>query len=112
MNYIFNQALDYILLAFGFGFVIFFHELGHFLAAKYCDVRVDQFAVGFGSAIFSWRKGLGFRRGSSGKQYERLKQQEVDGIQKVDLSQIRDTEYRLNYIPLGGYLKKLDEDHP
>src|SRR5258708_39486242 len=86
MNYIFNQALDYILLAFGFGFVIFFHELGHFLAAKYCDVKVDQFAVGFGSAIFAWRKGLGLRRGTTQKEFlsrieTYLDEQRAQGLQ-------------------------------
>ena len=72
MNY-FNHYMDYLALAFGFGFVIFFHELGHFLAAKYCDVKVEQFAVGFGPAIFSWRKGLGMRWGSSGKEFDDLR---------------------------------------
>ena len=60
-----SQAINIILLVFGFGFVVFFHELGHFLAAKWAGVKVDQFAVGFGQAMFSWRKGLGFADGVS-----------------------------------------------
>ncbi|MDR0820214.1 MAG: M50 family metallopeptidase [Endomicrobium sp.] len=32
----------------GFGFLIFMHELGHFLAAKMCKVRVLTFSFGFG----------------------------------------------------------------
>jgi regulator of sigma E protease len=32
----------------GFGFLIFIHELGHFLAAKMCKVKVLTFAFGFG----------------------------------------------------------------
>src|SRR5580698_3040024 len=59
-----------LLLAFGFGFVIFWHELGHFLAAKWADVKVEQFAVGFGQALCSWRKGLGFRWGSTQDDYQ------------------------------------------
>ena len=39
-----------ILLILGFGFVVFWHELGHFLAAKWAGVKVEQFAVGFGQA--------------------------------------------------------------
>lgn len=35
-------------IAFGFGFLIFIHELGHFLAAKMCKVRILTFAFGFG----------------------------------------------------------------
>ena len=31
----------------GLGFVIFVHELGHFLAAKSCGVKCEKFYVGF-----------------------------------------------------------------
>src|SRR3984885_12091335 len=65
-----ENARNIALLVVGFGFVIFWHELGHFLAAKWAGVKVEQFAVGFGHALFSWRKGLGFRRGSSREEYE------------------------------------------
>src|SRR4051794_30967158 len=93
------------MLIFGFGFVIFWHELGHFLAAKWAGVRVEQFAVGFGQALVSWRKGMGWTMGSSRQKYEALQEAEKDGLQKVDLSNIGETEYRLNWIPLGGYVK-------
>ncbi|HEX5245082.1 MAG TPA: site-2 protease family protein, partial [Tepidisphaeraceae bacterium] len=53
------------LLILGFGFVIFWHELGHFLAAKAVGIKVEQFAVGFGTAIFAWRKGVGLRWGNT-----------------------------------------------
>ena len=59
------------LLAIGFGFVVFWHELGHFLAAKWAGVKVEQFAVGFGHALFSWRKGIGFRVGNTQKEYQK-----------------------------------------
>ena len=52
-------------LVVGFSLIIFVHELGHFLAAKYVGIRCEQFAIGFGHAVLSWRKGLGFRIGSS-----------------------------------------------
>src|SRR5258707_5653835 len=93
-----HSALIIIALALGFGFVIFWHELGHFLAAKWADVKVEQFAVGFGHAIFSWRKGLGFRWGSSGKEYEKILQAEREGVSKPDPRQISETEYRLNWL--------------
>jgi regulator of sigma E protease len=35
-------------VAIGFGFLVFIHELGHFLAAKACKVKVLTFAFGFG----------------------------------------------------------------
>jgi len=37
--------------------LVFVHELGHFLAAKKANIRVDEFAIGFPPRIFSWIKG-------------------------------------------------------
>ena len=34
------------------GFLILIHELGHFLVAKLCKVKVNEFAIGFGPTIF------------------------------------------------------------
>ena len=73
-----------ILLILGFGFVVFWHELGHFLAAKWAGVKVEQFAVGFGHAILSWRKGLGVTLGSSGKRYEQILKAETEGPNRID----------------------------
>ena len=36
------------------GVVVFIHELGHFLAARWAGVRVDTFSIGFGPAIVKW----------------------------------------------------------
>jgi regulator of sigma E protease len=44
-------------VALGLGFVIFIHELGHFLLAKWNDVKVEKFSIGFGPAIFKFRRG-------------------------------------------------------
>lgn len=55
------------------GLVIFVHELGHFLVAKWRGVRVLKFSLGFGPAIVHWTRG--------------------------------ETEYRLSWIPLGGYVQ-------
>src|SRR5438105_15326648 len=41
--------------------IIFFHELGHFLAGRACGVRIETFSIGFGPAIVSWRDRLGTR---------------------------------------------------
>ena len=40
-----------------FGVLIAVHELGHFLAAKACGVRVNEFSIGMGPAIFHKTKG-------------------------------------------------------
>lgn len=44
----FINALKIIFLL---GFLIFIHEGGHFLVAKLCKVRVNEFAIGFGPTI-------------------------------------------------------------
>lgn len=36
-----------------FSFIVFFHELGHFLLAKKNGIDVDEFAIGMGPAIYS-----------------------------------------------------------
>jgi len=53
------------------GFIIFIHELGHFMTAKWVGIKVEQFAVGFGHVVLSYRKGLGVRIGSTKKEVER-----------------------------------------
>ncbi len=40
-----------------FGLVIFIHELGHFLTAKKFGVKVNEFALGMGPAILSFKRG-------------------------------------------------------
>ena len=40
-----------------FGFLIFFHELGHFTFAKLFKVKVNEFAMGMGPALFKFKKG-------------------------------------------------------
>ena len=40
-----------------FGILIIIHEFGHFTAAKLCGVKVNEFAVGMGSALVKKQKG-------------------------------------------------------
>jgi regulator of sigma E protease len=95
---------DLSLVLLGFTLIIVLHELGHFLAAKWAGVRVLAFAVGFGPAIVSFRKGLGWCRGSS---EARLRAMRREG----DLPKaISPTEYRINWLPFGGYVKMLGQD--
>lgn len=62
----------------GLGLVVFVHELGHFLVAKFVDIKVERFALGFGPRL------VGFQRG--------------------------ETDYCINVIPLGGYVKMLGQE--
>jgi regulator of sigma E protease len=100
-----NTILDFLLVVVGFGLIIFVHELGHFLAARWAGIRVLAFAIGFGPATVSFRKGLGLRRGSSEREY--LSRLKADASTATALSP---TEYRLNYLPFGGYVKMLGQD--
>jgi regulator of sigma E protease len=48
----------YIVIAIlAFGILIASHELGHFTAAKLCGVKVNEFAIGIGPALFKKQKG-------------------------------------------------------
>lgn len=61
------------------GILVTIHEFGHFWVARRLGVRVLRFAVGFGRRLIGWT------------------------------SPVTGTEYRLAAIPLGGYVKMLDE---
>jgi regulator of sigma E protease len=74
----------------GLGFVIFVHELGHFLVAKACGVKCDKFYIGFDVPM---PKILGFQIPS-----------------KIAHFQWGETEYGIGILPLGGYVKMLGQD--
>jgi regulator of sigma E protease len=65
----------------GLGFVIFVHELGHFLVAKACGVKCEKFYLGF----------------------------DVGGL-KLCSFKWGETEYGIGILPLGGYVKMLGQD--
>jgi len=74
----------------GLGFVIFVHELGHFLVAKACGVKCDKFYVGFDvpmPKLFGWQI-----------------------PSKLFHVQWGETEYGIGILPLGGYVKMLGQD--
>ncbi len=111
-----TTVFDFLLVVVGFGLIIFVHELGHFLAARWAGIRVLAFAIGFGPAVFSFRKGMGLRRGSSEREYIELRNEAAGlaGDKREDsraaLSKMSHTEYRLNALPFGGYVKMLGQD--
>lgn len=41
----------------GLGFLVFIHELGHFIAAKRSGVGVTEFSIGFGKKLWGFKKG-------------------------------------------------------
>lgn len=52
-----TNGLSFAAAAVGLGMVIFFHELGHFAVAKWCNVNVERFSIGFGPVLLSWKWG-------------------------------------------------------
>ena len=82
--------MDYIIyFAITIGILVFVHEFGHFIAAKFCGMRADVFAIGFGKRLLGWNKKSGFSFGDLPKDF--------DGEGHTD--------YRLSLLPLGGYVK-------
>lgn len=41
--------------------IVFFHELGHFLVARWCGVAVETFSIGFGKELVGWNDSKGTR---------------------------------------------------
>src|SRR5579864_2247029 len=41
--------------------LVFVHELGHYLVARWCKVRIEVFSIGFGPEIFGWHDRAGTR---------------------------------------------------
>src|SRR5258706_9611739 len=128
MDYLSN-AFSILLLIVGFGFVIFWHELGHFLAAKWVGIKVEQFAVGMGHALVSFGRGIGWKLGNTRAEYDRrviahLDKEHTEAVQLHEKLEYTDaqkdraaaemglgeTEYRLSWIPIGGYVKMLGQD--
>jgi regulator of sigma E protease len=76
-----NDALLTVLsLVIVLGVLVFVHELGHFLAAKWAGIRVFRFSVGIGAPI---RRLTWTRNG---------------------------TEYSISWLPLGGYVKMASQE--
>ena len=61
------------------GLLIAIHEYGHYKVAVLCGIKVLKFSIGFGKPIYSWR---------------------LKG---------KPTEFSIGMLPLGGYVKMLDE---
>ena len=53
-NFLYSSVLPFVSLL---GILIFVHELGHFLVARMCGVRVEVFSLGFGKKIITYKRG-------------------------------------------------------
>ena len=57
LSAVFTKLLNIVSVVLGLGLVIFFHELGHFAVAKWCNVHVERFSIGIGPILWSRQKG-------------------------------------------------------
>lgn len=101
-----------LLIVFGFGALIFFHELGHFMAAKWAGIRTEAFAVGMGHPVLSWRKGIGFVLGSTHRKVIKLAGKPAAQLSEEELAKhgLGETEYSLRWLPIGGFVKMLGQE--
>jgi site-2 protease. Metallo peptidase. MEROPS family M50B len=74
-----NLLITLLAFAFALGVLITIHEFGHYRVAVACGVKVLRFSIGFGKPLLRWTRGAD------------------------------KTEFTLAWIPLGGYVKMLDE---
>ena len=79
------------------GFMIFVHEMGHFVMARVMGVKAEEFGFGFPPRVF----GVVFNEHT--KKWDFIRGNKKIGKRK-------DTIYSLNWIPLGGFVKILGED--
>lgn len=56
LSTIWGKAWPILLAILFFGLIIFIHELGHFLCAKWMGVKVNEFSMGMGPALFKFGK--------------------------------------------------------
>lgn len=54
LGFLYTNVVPFVILL---GILVFVHELGHFLVARACGVRVEVFSLGFGKKILSYKKG-------------------------------------------------------
>ena len=79
--------------------LVTFHEFGHYWVARMCKVHVLRFSVGFGKPIY-------LKRGPAPADVPVPDDQVV---QSRSNQKLEGTEFAVAAIPLGGYVKMLDE---
>lgn len=55
MQWLINAAYYIIPFICLLGVLVFVHEFGHYIVAKFCGVKVDEFSIGFGKKIWGFR---------------------------------------------------------
>jgi regulator of sigma E protease len=74
-----NLLIELVAFAVAIGVLVVVHEYGHYSVARLCGVKVLRFSIGFGKPLVQW------------------------------VSKKTGTEWTISALPLGGYVKMLDE---
>jgi len=74
-----NFLTEIVAFVVAIGVLVVVHEFGHYSVARLCGVKVLRFSVGFGKPLVKW------------------------------VSKATGTEWTISALPLGGYVKMLDE---
>lgn len=103
-----------LLVIIGLSVLILGHEWGHFFAAKKFGLKVDEFGFGFPPRIFAWRpkvKKNGALRTNEGSLVSVPPSLETSGgHSEATADKWGETEYSLNWLPFGGFVKIAGEN--
>jgi regulator of sigma E protease len=94
-------ARKILLVALGFGAVIMIHELGHFLIAKLCGIKIEMFSIGFPPTLLS------FQKTAKGIRVRFLPA--FGGAEAAIAEDDSGMEYCIGLIPFGGFVKMLGQ---
>ncbi len=112
------DVAQYVIIAlFGFGAVVFIHEFGHFIVARFCDIEIETFAIGFaiGTPFLFGIKRIenGYRIRILPKTSGIKEDPEGDCLHMFTIPakcKTGETEYCIGPLPLGGFVKMLGQD--
>ena len=109
-------GINVLLIIVGFGILIFVHELGHFVPAKWPVLPTDAFALRIGPVVAAWRRGIGVTLGSTHQRVVARTGHAPGDLTDKQLAEhgIGETEYSLRWLPIGGFVRMLGQGdlHP
>jgi regulator of sigma E protease len=107
-----SNGWNIFLIVLGFGLLIFVHELGHFVAARWARIRCESFAIGMGPVVLAYRAGVGWHLGSTDAACRAKFGTSALEMSKAELTAngVGETEYSLRALPLGGFVRMLGQD--
>jgi regulator of sigma E protease len=107
-----STGSNIVLILLGFGALIFVHEMGHFLSARWARLRCESFAIGMGPVLVAYRPGMGFALGSTEPATIRKFGKSAYEMSDEELARngLGETEYSLRVLPLGGFVRLLGQE--